>query len=222
MHKSVIFDLDDTLYKEIDYVRSGFSFLASLLSKKEKIQKSELYTFLIDRFNIQNNPFQKLIKNYNLKYSVEELLYLYRNHEPKINLDQQTIMVLDQLKNDNFLKGLLTDGRSMQQRKKIKSLGLIPYFKNIVISEEFGTEKPVKENYVYFVDKRKIDKNMYFYIGDNPKKDFITPNKLGWITICIKDNGKNIHNQSVNLSNEYFPAFTVDCIKDLIDIIYEK
>ena len=34
----------------------------------------------------------------------------------------------------------------------------------------------------------------YFYVADNPKKDFIVPNKLGWRTVMIEDDQrKRIH-----------------------------
>ena len=35
------------------------------------------------------------------------------------------------------------------------------------------------------------------YVGDNLKKDFIAPNMLGWLTVCLKDDGRNIHRQEV-------------------------
>ena len=33
MSRGIVFDLDDTLYLERDYVRSGFSFIADLMAK---------------------------------------------------------------------------------------------------------------------------------------------------------------------------------------------
>lgn len=50
------------------------------------------------------------------------------------------------------------------------------------------------ENYAYFM-KRYSYCQSFIYVGDNVKKDFITPNALGWKTICIKDDGRNIHSK---------------------------
>ena len=58
--------------------------------------------------------------------------------------------------------------------------------------------------------------DQYIYIGDNPKKDFITPNRLGWTTIGILDSGQNIHSQDVCIGNEYLPQRWVKSFTDII------
>jgi putative hydrolase of the HAD superfamily len=47
---------------------------------------------------------------------------------------------LKQLKANGYKLGLITDGRSISKRKKIKALNIEKYFEYILISEEFGTE----------------------------------------------------------------------------------
>ena len=76
-----------------------------------------------------------------------------------------------------------------------------PFFNAIVISEEFGSEKPHINNYLYFQNKFP-DKN-YTYIGDNTSKDFVSANSLNWTTICLLDKGDNIHKQNFNVSQEF-------------------
>jgi putative hydrolase of the HAD superfamily len=60
------------------------------------------------------------------------------------------------------------------------------------------------------------EKKEYIYIADNVKKDFITPNKLGWTTICLFDKGQNIHKQNFNLENEYLPHFIINSFDEII------
>ena len=86
----------------------------------------------------------------------------------------------------------------MQQRNKIEALGLSRWMdaEDIVISEEFGSEKPALSNYAYFME-RYPECHDFTYVGDNLKKDFIAPNALGWLTVCLKDDGRNIHRQEV-------------------------
>ena len=141
---------------------------------------------------------------------------------PDIHLDEETKNILDTLMEREELIGLLTDGRSIQQRKKIESLGLNDYFKDIVISDEFGSEKPNIKNYSHFMDLRKEIDVKYFYVGDNPKKDFITANKLGWATICLKDNGQNIHYQNFSLEKDFLPTHVIENIVEILPIINEK
>ena len=219
MSNSVIFDLDDTLYKEIDYVKSGFMAVSSFISDETKIITQDLYDMLISNYSLDKNTFLKLINFYNLNISLEDIVDCYRSHLPSINLDINTKKVLESLKNKNQLKGLLTDGRSIQQRNKIKALNLDIYFNDIVISQEFGSGKLSVENYLHFSGRN--DSN-YFYIGDNTEKDFFWANKLGWKTICLKDNGQNIHRQNFELASEYLPDHIVNNILEITSIINEK
>ncbi|MGM9786689.1 MAG: HAD family hydrolase, partial [Candidatus Cryptobacteroides sp.] len=89
--------------------------------------------------------------------------------------------------------------RSIQQRNKIEALGLNRWIENddIIISEEFGSEKPALANYEYYM-KRYPECCDFTYIGDNPNKDFVVPNILGWETICLIDDGRNIHKQGIS------------------------
>jgi putative hydrolase of the HAD superfamily len=109
---------------------------------------------------------------------------------------------------------LITDGRSITQRNKLKALNIETYFNNIIISEEINSEKPSELNYrkVMSLDVNK----KYVYIGDNPTKDFYTPNILGWISICRLDNGFNVHEQNFNLSKEFIPKFLIKSFDEII------
>ena len=85
-------------------------------------------------------------------------------------------------------------------------------FDKIIISEELGSSKPDERNFTFFLEEQACE---YFYIADNVKKDFITPNKLGWTTVCLLDSGKNIHPQNFNISEEYLPKFRINKIIEL-------
>ena len=64
---------------------------------------------------------------------------------------------------------------------------------------------PALANYEYFV-KRYPGCNDFIYVGDNPDKDFIAPKTLGWETICLKDDGSNIHKQDFSaVGNDAMP-----------------
>ncbi len=56
----------------------------------------------------------------------------------------------------------------------------------------------------------------YFYIADNPRKDFITPNRLGWTTICLLDRGQNVHSQNFDISSKYLPHFLINSFDEII------
>ena len=216
--KNIIFDLDDTLYNEIDFLKSAYKEISIKISREISVDALLIYNEMLKCFHHKANVFEVIIKKYNSSYSIQELLHVYRNHKPEIELSNEKNNVLDSLKSKNIHMGLLTDGRSVQQRNKINALKLNTWFSEIIISEEFGSEKPNIDNYKYF--EKKFGKGIYYYIGDNVKKDFVSPNELNWKTICLKDKGLNIHEQNNILVNEDYKAkYTVNEFYQILDII---
>lgn len=197
----ICFDLDDTLYKEIDYLKSAYWEIAEYAAGQSTDCSDSVKSLTIQAFNRmltayhgRLNAFEELNKFLGLNLPMSDYLDIYRNHKPKIALSEDVVRTLDTLKEHGMRIGLITDGRSVQQRNKINALGLGKWIdeKDIVISEEFGSEKPSLANYKYFME-RYPECNDFTYVGDNLKKDFIAPNSLGWMTICLKDDGRNIH-----------------------------
>jgi putative hydrolase of the HAD superfamily len=119
---------------------------------------------------------------------------------PEIQLYDDAALFLKLLTDKGINAGLITDGRSITQRNKLKSLGLQNYFSSVIISEEFGSEKPCEQNFLHF--EKLFPSNRFFYFGDNTKKDFIAPLKLGWKCVCMENRGENIHNQSLINMND--------------------
>ena len=46
----------------------------------------------------------------------------------------------------------------------------------------------------------------------------ITPNKLGWKTICLLDDGRNIHRQDFSCPEEYLPNVKIHTLKELLSL----
>ncbi|MEF9923259.1 MAG: HAD family hydrolase [Muribaculaceae bacterium] len=214
----IIFDLDDTLYKEIDFVDSAFKHIDKFLANEYKVYNT--YEVMIHAQHKGKNPFDAILCD---KFTIDELLKLYRFHMPNIRLSDVTIDVLSRLHSEGYTLGLITDGRSISQRNKIEALHLSKYFdnENIIISEVFGSEKTDIRNYQYFTTKFPRAKHFY-YIGDNPTKDFINANLLGWTTICLRDNGTNIHRQDIEIDDKYKPKIIINDLTDLYNIIFKS
>lgn len=209
--KSVfVFDLDDTLYQEATYLSSGVNHIKNLIKILYQIDVSEH----IKNLNLNNDDFigilcEKLKLSKDVKQS---FLWEYRLHPPKINLNLGVRNLINSLENSCQQVIILTDGRSITQRQKLLALGLnhLPVF----ISEEYSETK------LDFIRFKKIEKNYpadcFIYIGDNPSKDFVVPNQLGWITIGVTAMSNNIHVQDLSLYEKKFhPQFWIDKLKDL-------
>ncbi|WP_291122083.1 HAD family hydrolase [Empedobacter sp. UBA7620] len=209
--KYIIFDLDDTLMYEIDFLKSAFKEIADFIDKKNQ---EELFKLMLIKYHEGENVFDFLINNYT-NFSKEQLLQMYRNHFPNISLNEGTDDLLKKIKSKGYKLGLITDGRSVTQRNKLKALEIENLFDRIVISEEFGSMKPNESNFKVFQEPEIDD---YFYIGDNTKKDFVTPNKLGWTSICILNKGFNIHKQDFNLDQQFLPQLKINSLNELLKL----
>lgn len=225
--KVICFDLDDTLYKEIDYLKSAYREIACFAAghlhgcgDSVNTMTNRAYEWMMDAYRNGGNSFEALNHFLGLDIPVVDYLSIYRKHKPNISLSEEVVHVLSVLKEQGIILGLITDGRSIQQRHKIEALGLSAYFDddNLVISEEIGSEKPSLANYSYFIDKYPGCHD-FTYVGDNLKKDFIAPNYLGWRTVCLMDDGKNIHKQEwEKLDKTAFPLIKIDSLLELLDL----
>lgn len=213
----VAFDLDDTLYKEIDFLRSGYRKIAEYVEKKTSL--TLVYERMIQDYQKGKDVFQALIDLTLGMVSKEKLLDIYRNHIPDISLNADGKVCLEQLHSKGIPMGIITDGRSKTQRNKILALGLDQWIpeSNWIISEEIDAEKPNQKNYQIL--EQKYPECRYYYVGNNPKKDFKGANELGWTTICLLDSGEEIHPQSFNLDEVYLPDYKIIKIQDILVFI---
>ncbi|MGL5933444.1 MAG: HAD family hydrolase [Cetobacterium sp.] len=198
--KIIIFDLDDTLISEREYIKSGFDIIALELSKKYKVEfvliREEMdKLFLEDSKNLFNRVLDKFNCDYDQDYIIS-LIKLYRNHTPKIKLYDDAKKILEYLKDNGYSMGLITDGYKESQRKKIEVLDIQKYFEQIIVTDELGREfwKPSKVPYSLMKENFRCDYKDMVYIGDNIQKDFVTANCLGIETIqIVRENGVYIN-----------------------------
>ncbi|OOF39302.1 HAD family hydrolase [Rodentibacter mrazii] len=210
-NKALVLDLDDTLYAEIDFLYSGYKHISMRL---EPENWKPLFDHLVELYHRGENTFKYLTDKYQIELSI--LLEWYRYHSPDIKLFKHTWEILNNLRKDYKL-AVITDGRSITQRNKLKALNLEEILDFVVISEEIGSEKPDPRNFLAVQDALQCQK--YIYIGDNPQKDFVSPNKLGWETICLRDKGDNIHKQDFNIHSEFLPHFYISEWTELIAVL---
>jgi putative hydrolase of the HAD superfamily len=189
----VVFDLDDTLYLERDYVHSGFHavdrWCAEALGLSGVGELAQEYFEAGRRGDIFNMVLEQLsVKNIN--ETVKAMVDVYREHTPTICLESDAISCLTALKGKVHL-GLLTDGNSLTQRNKIRALGIQDTFEEIVVTGDWGVEffKPHPRGYRHLEDRFRRPSAEFTYVADNPSKDFTAPRELRWKTVRVKRPG---------------------------------
>lgn len=185
--KAAIFDLDDTLYGEKEYVRSGYRAVADILPQVEKCEEK-----LWEAFEEGKSAFDEVLKNEGI-YTDElkqECLNTYRYQQPNIHLYDGVADMLVYLGTIGYKLGIITDGRPEGQRAKIATLGIGEHVDYIIITDALGGivyRKPNDTAFHLMKEKLGVEFSEMCYVGDNIKKDFIAPEKLGMRCIWFRN-----------------------------------
>jgi putative hydrolase of the HAD superfamily len=188
--KAVVFDLDDTLYAERDYVFSGFDAVARWAERDLGIPHKEASSELHSLFEagVRGDTFNRWLTAHGYsEAAVPELVHEYRSHEPRITPFDDGLELLERLRLVHRL-ALVTDGDSSVQRRKLKALGLTDAFDVVILTDEWGEEhwKPSSRAFTAVLEKFGITGGEAAYVADNPLKDFHGARRAGMWTIRLR------------------------------------
>ena len=220
--KAVIFDLDDTLYPQIEYTRQSLlasaPYIAEISGCGVEIVNENLNIILgwhgIEYKRIYDDLFEAI--SFDGKPYLQDILKLFRGCKPKISAYQNVYKVLDEL-NVSYRLGMITDGYEEAQKYKINELNLNDYFEKVLITDTLGIEnrKPSSVPYEKLLEIMELAANECVYVGNDPRKDFIACKKLGMKSVRIKQGDY----KNLVLDQEYEADYCVDDIINLLDII---
>ncbi|MDD5459678.1 MAG: HAD family hydrolase [Phycisphaerae bacterium] len=223
MITTVIFDLDDTLYPEIEYCKSGFRAVAEYLWESQGLDSEQAFGAFWREFmeGDRSAVFNNALKNLDIPYTgnfIGRLVEVYRCHEPKIGLVGETRLMLDQLA-EKYTLALLTDGFLPAQKLKVQSLGIEKYFRCIIYTEELGRDfwKPSTAGFEKMLKILGEKAENCVYVADNEQKDFIATNKLGMKTIKLTFPGQ-VHTQNFD-HPEHKAGIEIDGIGSLTEVL---
>lgn len=187
--KAVIFDLDDTLYSEMNYVLSGFSAICEQFPKIKNLNEFLLEGFSKGELAIDyaiDKAFANSKKN-NIKFIKSKMLAIYRNNKCiDLHLYDGVYAALLYFKIKHIKLGIITDGRLESQWAKIKAMKLDEIMDEIIITDELAGNglvenfrKPASIAFEVMSERFNFEYRNMIYIGDNIDKDFKAPKKLG-------------------------------------------
>ncbi len=182
----LVFDLDDTLYLERDFAFSGFAHLERWVAEHYGVSGfgpacQNIFT-TGDRRKIFNTACALLGLPDSPDF-IDRLVQEYRLHVPKIQLSPDAERFLSAASHP---MGLITDGPERMQRNKIAALKLEQRIAHIrptgAWPEGFGKPHPRA-----FEEMESLAPggSKMVYVADNPAKDFVTPNAMGWQTVQV-------------------------------------
>jgi len=147
---------------------------------------------------------------------VDELVATYRAHPPSISLANDAIECLNALRHHCSL-ALITDGPPASQENKIRALGLQQWIPFTILTGNWGSafSKPHPRAFVMAQQQSGTSPEHCWYVGDNPLKDFASPQQLGWRTVRIKREG----GLYTHLDNVRCPDYQFDNLHPLTSIV---
>lgn len=218
--KAIIFDLDDTLYNEKDFVYGAFKEVASYLENKYNILSDKIYNRMLQILKVEGRGkiFNRICDEYHFDEDIPKLVEVYRRAKPNLNLYEDAQTFLNQ-NVGNYKFGLITDGLYYVQWNKIKLLNIEQYFDEIIVTDDHGKDfwKPSKGPYMKMSQILNIPFHEMVYIGDNPNKDFYAAKQLGMLTIrVIREEGDHMR---VFLDEEYEADYRVESLNEVEKIL---
>jgi putative hydrolase of the HAD superfamily len=190
---TIVFDLDDTLYLERDFVLSGFAAVDRWLASERGIAGFGERAGRLFGEGARGRIFDTVLGELGLDAApaeVERLVAIYREHAPTLTLLPDSEAALAWA-TPVFQLGLITDGYAAVQRRKIRALDLEPRIACRIVTDDWGREcwKPSPEPYRRVMAHFPGPAAGYVYLGDNPRKDFLAARALGWRTIRVRRPG---------------------------------
>lgn len=221
MIKAYVFDLDDTLYPEYDYVRSGFRKVAEEAEKKYGM--SDVYEKLIGLFSEdKQRVYNRLFERENIAYTqndIDGLIAVYRRHTPEnLRFFDGVEDTLKTLRSRGYKLGIITDGRVEAQQAKIKALGVEKLVDSIIVTDSLGGEQFRKPNPLAFEKTAAalgVACEEMVYVGDNPAKDFAITRYLPVTTVRVWQ-GCDIYKDKEYLFG-IKPTYEIGQIKELTE-----
>lgn len=222
--RAIVFDLDDTLYPERDYVLSGFRAAALWAQAHLEIRAETGYEELKQLYEqgVRGDTFDRWLGSHSRsdRELVAALVQVYREHEPVLTPFPEVVPVLSALRKTHRL-GLVSDGYLDVQQRKWKALKLAEYFDAVVFSDALGRVawKPSPLPFEAALRQLKISTPVdAIYVADNPSKDFLGPRQLGMYTIRVRRAGGEYARREP-LTPEHAPNITVADLAGLRHII---
>ncbi len=189
----VVLDIDDTLYLERDYVRSGFEAVGVWARDELGVDDLGERAWTAFEAGVRRTIFDDALAGAGVEAAdglVPQLVQVYRAHAPTIEMLADARAWLDGLA-PHVALAVVTDGPLASQQAKAEALRLTRWADLVVFTESLGPGmgKPHPAAFEQLERELGLSGDRCAYVADNPAKDFVAPHRLGWRTVRVRRPG---------------------------------
>jgi glycosyltransferase involved in cell wall biosynthesis/FMN phosphatase YigB (HAD superfamily) len=189
----VVLDIDDTLYLERDYVRSGFDAVGAWARAELGVDDLGERAWAAFEAGVRRTIFDEALAGCGIEVTngvVPRLVEVYRAHSPTIDMLPDARAWLDALA-PHVTLAVVTDGPLASQQAKAEALMLTRWADLVVFTESLGPGrgKPHPAAFEQLERELGLSGERCAYVADNPAKDFVAPHRLGWRTVRVRRPG---------------------------------
>jgi putative hydrolase of the HAD superfamily len=193
---AVVFDVDDTLYPESQFVRGGLVAAGAVLDARlpRPIGAPDVFLAVLERTGPWH-VFDAALAELGVDRDpalVAALVRAFRDHPPRLAPHDGVPGLLDDLRATGVRIGAVTDGYADVQRRKWAALGLDARFDAVVFTGDVGGVAYPKPRFEPFQEVARllgVADHPVLMVGDNPAKDFPPARALGWDTLRVRHPG---------------------------------
>lgn len=216
---AIVLDIDDTLYLERDYVRSGFDAVDRWARHELGIEDFGPQAWASFEAGHRETIFDEVLKNCgraNDDAVVTELVARYRTHAPSISLAPDAHAALDRWSGAVEMAAV-TDGPVSSQQAKSRALALDRWIAPVVYTGALGhgRGKPHPAAFELVQESLGVNGKRCVYVADNPAKDFKAPKALGWRTVRVRRH-LGLHADANSGSDVDHEVTTLDHLDELL------
>lgn len=193
--RAVVFDLDDTLYPEHQFVDGGLRAAASLLARELPEAARRGVEALVARLwelhgiHGRGRLFDLIVQE--LAGAPDPTLVLaavhaYRTHPPKLEPFEGIADLVRAMAREGVALGVVSDGLSSVQQRKLEGLGpMAADFEVVVMTDELGPgrAKPSPAGFLVACRRLGVAPANATYVGNDDRKDFRGARAAGLATI---------------------------------------
>jgi len=219
--KAVVFDVDNTLIDSNAMFEKFTEHLIEHHCESEPLsEKRRMLALLMDSFQSGNKPRKIWVKEASLLLKgdsdaiADEIYQDWYDHFADYCVRKDNLYsVLEEIRMRGFKLGIITNGMSYMQNRKIDKANLRSYVDVVFVSGEFGVDKPDVRIFHAALQQLEVLPQEAVYVGDHPVNDVQGAREAGMRPVWVE--GFQPWDPSVKK-----PEFTIQTLPELLPLLH--